>query len=664
MCGIAGILNITTSDPPQEATLRQMLAMIRHRGPDEFGIYLDSHIGLGNARLSIVDLSGGQQPIGNEDKTLWIVYNGEIFNHQTLRAKLEARGHCFSTRSDTEVLLHLYEEYGPACLSLLNGQFSLAIWDARHQTLFMARDRLGVRPLFYTQNGNTLIFGSEIKAILAVPGVKAVLDPIALNQIFTFWGPLSPSTIFKGIHELPPGHYLLCHSGKFHIHQYWGMEFPCGDESADSLTGTRSLENYLEEFESLLTDAVRIRLRADVPVGAYLSGGLDSSIITALIRNSATARLDTFSIAFNDARYDESQYQRQMANFLKTEHQVVQASDADIGQAFPEVIWHTEIPVMRTSPAPMFLLSKRVRDCGYKVVLTGEGADEFLAGYDIFKEAKVRRFITEHPESKRRSLLFKRLYPDITELGMNSPALLAAFFQGDGTELELPFFSHAVRWRNNCRNCRFFSKALREQISRQPLEATEQIRYPSNFKQWAPLAQAQFLESSIFMSQYLLSSQGDRMAMAHSIEGRFPFLDFRVVEFCNRLPVSLKLHVLTEKYLLKKLGQNWLPNEIWQRPKRPFRAPIHHSFFNETASPYVKELLSPDTINRTGLFNSTAVTQLAMKAEKGGVISETADMALVGIISTQLIHHLFIDSFAMPPPLSQNDRVKIHRETP
>ncbi len=660
MCGIAGILNLTAGEPPKEATLRQMLALIRHRGPDEFGIYLDNQVGLGNARLSIVDLGGGQQPIGNENGTLWIVFNGEIFNHIELRQSLISHGHRFSTHSDTEVLLHLYEEYGPACLPLLNGQFAFAIWNTQNQTLFLARDRLGVRPLFYTFNSRSLIFGSQIKVLLAHPDVEAVLDPITLDQIFTFWSPLSPRSIFKGIVELPPGHYLISHAGDITTSAYWKMEFPCRTDETPPASRTRKVESYLDEFEPLLMDAVQIRLRADVPVGAYLSGGLDSSLITALIRNNTNiTHLDTFSIAFDDTRFDESHFQRQMARFLKTEHQVVQASYADIGRVFPEVIWHTEIPIMRTSPAPMFLLSKQVRESGYKVVLTGEGADEFLAGYDIFKEGKVRRFSARQPASKWRPHLFKRLYPDITELSLNSPALLASFFQGGKDDAELPYFSHAVRWRNNRRNCRFFSKELCDQLAHQPFGAIEQVVYPPQFSRWEPLAQAQFLESSIFLSQYLLSSQGDRVSMAHSIEGRFPFLDYRVVDFCNHLPASVKLRVMTEKFLLKKLGRKWLPEEIWRRPKRPYRAPIHQSFFSPPHLPYVQELLSPEMIQKTGCFNPAAVSQLVAKTQKGGMIGETADMALVGIISTQLVHHLFVDHFTMPPPLTQTDPVKI-----
>jgi asparagine synthase (glutamine-hydrolysing) len=300
MCGITGILNLTNDQPIQQMALRQMLAMIRHRGPDGFGIYKDNCVGLGSARLSIIDLSGGDQPICNEDANLWIVFNGEIFNYVELRPTLEARGHRFSTHSDTEVLLHLYEDYGSDCLRYLNGQFAFAIWDTHQRSLFLARDRLGIRPLFYTQHNGQLLFASEIKSILAYPGMSAEIDPVALDQIFTYWSTLSPRSAFKDIHEIPPAHYLLVQDGQLHLNRYWSLDFTPGSGPL------RSEQEYLEEFEELLIDATRIRLRADVPVGAYLSGGLDSSTTAAIIRNFTDNRLDTFSISFKDPGFDES----------------------------------------------------------------------------------------------------------------------------------------------------------------------------------------------------------------------------------------------------------------------------------------------------------------------------------------------------------------------
>lgn len=659
MCGIVGIVNRTGADPVEEGLIRRMLALIRHRGPDQFGIYLDRHAGLGSARLSIIDLSSGQQPISNEDGSLWIVFNGEIFNYLELREELAARGHRFTTRTDTEVILHAYEEFGTDCLHRFNGQFAFAVWDSRRRSLFLARDRVGVRPLFYTLAGGSLVFGSEIKALLADRRVRAEIDPVALDQVFTFWSTLTPRTVFKDIVEVPPGHYLLAGDGGVAVRPYWQVTFPDEEERRRERLTARAEEDYLEEFEALLLDATRIRLRADVPVGAYLSGGLDSSTIAAIIRRNTGSHLDTFSIAFSDPRFDESEYQRRMAKFLGTDHQVVFATHADIGRSFPEVTWHTETPILRTAPVPMFLLSRLVRDRRFKVVLTGEGADEFLAGYDLFKEARVRRFCARQPSSTRRPLLLKRLYPDIAELSAPGGSFLSAFFSEGAGDVEAPDFSHAVRWKNNRRTRRFFSEDLVAAVDKGGGGGPAGVRYPDGFAGWGPLERAQYLESTIFLSQYLLSSQGDRVAMAHSVEGRYPFLDYRVIEFCNRLPSRLKLRGLTEKYLLRRLARDWLPEEIWRRPKRPYRAPIHRSFFNESTPDYVRDLLGPEPLRAAGLFKPAAVGQLVKKVEQGSPIGETDDMALAGILSSQLVHRQFVADYRMPAPLSDTDDVKV-----
>jgi asparagine synthase (glutamine-hydrolysing) len=649
MCGIVGVLNLTDGPPVEETTLRRMLGAIRHRGPDEFGIYRDATVGLGNARLSIVDLTGGQQPIGNEDGTQWIVLNGEIFNYVELRPELEARGHRFSTNTDTEVVLHLYEDYGPACLDYLNGQFAMAIWDARKRSLLLARDRLGIRPFFYTVKDGQFVFGSEVKAILAHPSVAAEIDPTSLEQIFTFWSTLSPRTVFRDISEVPAGHYVLAREGGLSVQRYWTLDF-----TAESGV-VRTPQVYLEALEHLLIDAARIRLRADVPVGAYLSGGLDSSVTTAIIRKHTDTRLDTFSVAFEDPAFDESRYQRQMATFLGTNHRVARCTTADVGRVFPDVIWHTETPILRTSPAPMFLLSKLVHDHELKVVLTGEGADEILAGYNIFKENKVRRFWARDPDSQMRPLLLGRLYPYIA--GLSSGEYLRAFFRRGLEETDSPFYSHAIRWTNTARTHRLLLHQPEAPSSgRNGYE--ELITIPTAFDDWTKLGQAQYLEMSIFLSQYLLSSQGDRMAMAHSVEGRFPFLDHRIVEFCNRLPPELKLRGLAEKWLLKQLGYKLVPADIWRRPKQPYRAPIHRSFFNEDTPGYVPELLSERALQEAGLFNPGAVARLVSKAQASTRLSEVDEMALVGILSAQLVHYRFVEAF-QPSALRDGDCVKV-----
>jgi asparagine synthase (glutamine-hydrolysing) len=648
-----------TRRPVGEDEMRQMLALLRHRGPDEFGVLLDRECGLGSARLSIIDLAGGSQPIPNEDESLWIVFNGEIFNYIELRKDLESCGHQFRTSSDTEVILHSYEEYGPRCLERMNGQFAIAIWDTRSRRLFLARDRLGVRPLFYTRlSDGALLFASEIKSILGDRRVQAQIDPEMVEEVFRFWAPLATHTVFKGIREIPPGHFMVVDAESLKLECYWRSDFPSAEKIRAE--AQRSVGELVEEFRSLLVDACQVRLRADVPVGAYLSGGIDSSTIAAIVRNHTSNRLVTFSIAFTDEVFDESEFQQQMAAHLGTEHHVVRATHADIGTVFPDVIWHTETPVLRTAPAPMFLLSKLVRESNFKVVLTGEGADEFLAGYDIFKEAKVRRFWAAQPKSQWRPLLLKKLYPNIEGLSKSHPEMLAQFFGQDLTDVDSAWYSHAVRWRNSRRLGRFLDRPVSAGPGDRRLsELSSEL--PSGFKTWEPLAQAQYLEITTFLSTYLLSSQGDRMGMAHSVEGRFPFLDFRVVEFCNRLGARMKLRGLEEKYLLKQAAGPWLPDLITKRPKRPYRAPIHRSFFNDASLDYVQQLLSPQSLKDCGLFKPEAVRQLVLKIQGGSSLGETDDMALAGILSTQLIHHRFVTHFQRPSPLSQKDPVKICR---
>ncbi len=641
MCGICGVLSLAASPPIDKYSILQMLEMLRHRGPDGFGVYCDSQVGLGNARLSIIDLSTGDQPISNEDESLWIVFNGEIFNYIELRQTLEQCGHTFKTKSDTEVIVHLFEEYGLDGFSQLNGQFATAIWDNRHRKLVLVRDRVGVRPVFYTTQQGQLVFGSEIKALLAYPGIQARIDLDALQQVFTFWSVQSPGTIFEGIAELPPGHYLVAQDGRITIKPYWSLEFseqtpPCPDQE------------YLDTLENLLSDAVRIRLRSDVPVGAYLSGGLDSSVVTALIRNETHSLLETFSISFSDPNFDESPYQRKVSSFLGTNHHVVYCTHEDIGRVFPEVIWHTEMPLLRTAPAPMFLLSRLVHEHNFKVVFTGEGADEFLAGYDIFKEMKLRRFWARDPESEIRPLLLKRLYKDIPDLSHTRVDYLKAFFKKDLAETASPYYSHLIRWDNTARIKRFLCSMDRE-------DAPVTRPLPPNFAQWSYLAQAQYLEVTTFLTPYLLSSQGDRMAMGNSVEGRYPFLDHRVIELCNRMPANLKLRGLTEKWALKQIGARLLPEAISNRPKRPYRAPIRQCFFTQPPE-YVGELLSREAIDASGYFNAKSVTSLANKAANGN-LGEVDSMALVGILSTQLVHQLFVKDFQPKP--AKNDYVKL-----
>jgi len=643
MCGIVGVLDWSGEHPPDVGLLRRMLGIIHHRGPDEFGVYVDRWAGLGCARLSIVDLSTGQQPIANEDRSLWIVLNGEIYNHPELRAELERSGHRFSTHSDTEVILHLYEDLGVECLQRLNGQFAIAIWDARKGELFLARDRLGIRPLFYTLLPRGLVFGSEVKALLLDARVEAQIAPHALAQVFTFWAPLAPRTVFQNILQLPPGHYMRVRADGCTLSRYWGLTFPeAGDEERISE------EEAAEQLRGLLSDATRLRLRADVPVASYLSGGLDSTLIAALIRHHNPDTLCTFSIAFEDPAFDERAHQEIATAFLATDHRRTQCTDADIGRVFSDVVWHAEAPLLRTSPAPMYLLSRLVRENHIKVVLTGEGADEFLGGYNLYMEDKVRRFWARQPDSTWRPLLLRRLYPYVADLSRGGDAYLAAFFRQGLTAVDQAGYSHQIRWRNTVRLQRLFSTRLRAGLEGYDPVTEFLAALDGAIPRWSPLAQAQYIEVATFMSPYLLSSQGDRMMAANSVEGRFPFLDHRVVAFCNRLPPHLKIRGLQEKYILKKSARGLVPAQVWQRRKQPYRAPIHPAFFARPLE-YVEALLSPGAIRAAGYFDPRAVARLVQKCRTGMRVSETDDMALAGVLSTQLLHHLFVEHF---PPRS------------
>ena len=619
---------------PDHEVLRSMISTLAHRGPDATAVYCAGPVGLAHSRLSIIDLEGGAQPMSIADGTLWITFNGEIFNYIELREQLISKGHIFRTRSDTEVILHLYQEYGEDCVQRLNGQWAFAIWDAPRRKLFLSRDRMGVRPLFYTQTPGAFLFASEIKALLACHEVNAALDTRALDQIFTFWVTVPPRTAFKDIRQLPPGHSLVVEDGQVRSWCYWILEY-----SSEATAPGASEQRLAQDLLELLLDATRIRLRSDVPVGAYLSGGLDSTVISALTHLLVGDRLRTFSVSFEDVAFDESRYQREASKFLRTRHSDVCCSCTDIAENFPQVIWHTEQPILRTAPAPLFLLSKLVRGSGYKVVLTGEGADEILGGYDIFKEAKIRRFMGQHPESKWRPLLLKRLYPYMDGIQRQPAAYLQHFFHVREDDLHSPFFSHLPRWEMTARLKMLFTPEVRDEM--RPGFADLQKTLPESFAAWGAFNQAEYLEAMYLLPGYILSSQGDRMAMAHSVEGRYPFLDHRVVSFAAHLPPTMKMKVLDQKHLLKQAARGMIPASIQNRHKQPYRAPDGKSFF--TPSPeYVQDLLCEEQIKKDGVFQPASVSALLQKFRGERANSERDNMALIGVLSTQLLLHQFI----------------------
>ncbi len=638
MCGIAGIYNYNSfSEPSHELTVKRMLSVIRHRGPDETGLYLGNNIGLGSVRLSIVDLSTGQQPISDESGNYWIVYNGEVFNYPELRSDLEKKGIKFKTHSDTEIVVQMYAMYGADCLKYFNGQFAFSIWDKNKQELFLARDRVGIRPLFYWAKNETFAFCSEIKGLFTLNQVPRAIRPESLAQVFTFWTTLTPNTPFEEVYELPPAHYMLVKSGKIQIERYWSMEF-----NQRQIHDSRSISDTVAEFDDLFRDAIRIRLRADVQVGAYLSGGLDSSLTTAYIHEIDPGILNTFSIGFKDKAFDETSYQNEVSARFNTNHTAFECSSSEIAQYFVDTIWHTEFPLLRTSPTPMFMLSKKVREQNIKVVITGEGADEIFAGYNIFKESKIRRFWANEPDSKARPKLLSGLYPYLPMMKNSNNMALKMFFGYKLSETSDPLYSHLLRWHNTSRITGYFSDEIASSLGNyNPLEGAYSS-LPINFKKWSTLAQSQFLETSIFMSGYLLSSQGDRMAMGNSVEGRYPFLDYRVIEFASKLPDRYKLNCLNEKFILKRMGAGKIPESILQRSKQAYRAPIASSFFNENAPAYINEILSKESIIEFGIFDPVKVQSLIKKINIQANISEMDQMAVAAILSTQILYKLFI----------------------
>jgi asparagine synthase (glutamine-hydrolysing) len=637
VCGIAGILTLAGA-PPREDELAAMIGAIRHRGPDGSGFYRDADVGLAHARLSIIDLEGGRQPLHNEDETVWVSFNGEIFNYVELRHRLKQAGHRFSTRSDTEVLVHAYEEYGESFLHHLNGQFALALWDRRRRRLVLARDRVGMRPLFYAKAAGRLLFASEIKALLACRDVPRRLDVGALGQVFTYWSVLPPDTAFAGIANVPPGHYMAVDPGGSRLVRYWDWAFPEAGEPEP-----RSAEACAEELRALLIDAVHLQLRADVPVGAYLSGGLDSSLVAALVKHFSEVSLRTFSLTFEDAEFDESAFQRQVVRHLGAQDTSVRCTRADVGAAFRRAIWHAETPIVRTAPAPLLLLSQHARAQGFKVVLTGEGADEVFAGYDLFKEAKIRRFWARAPQSRQRPRALERLYPYLRTSPAAAPAFAQRFFATGLEQLNEPYFAHIPRWTTTRRIWRYFSRDVKAMLAGfDPYRAFKDT-LPSAGGRWSGLARDQYAEAHTLLSGYLLSSQGDRMAMANAVETRFPFLDHRVIEFANRLPPRYKLRGLTEKYILKRAAQGLLPDAVRLRVKQPYRAPDSQSFFRGAyTEDYVAELLDAARLREAGYFDPQAVQQLVAKCRDGRAVGFGDNMAFVGILSTMLVDDLFV----------------------
>src|SRR5438105_2429955 len=645
MCGLAGVYR-AAGNPADSSFLLEMAGELRHRGPDGTGLYLDGAFGMTNTRLAIVDLAGGDQPLSEERGRYWVMQNGEVYNYVELQDELRQLGHRFATTCDTEVIAHAYEEWGPRFLERLNGDFAIAVWDRERQEVLLARDRFGVRPLFLAEYDGDVCFASEAKALLRHPAARRELDPVGIVDTFTTWSTLPDRSAFTGIRELPAAHYAVVGpNGILAEKRWWDLEFEPVDAPEDEL---------VDELEEVLASSTQIRLRADVPVAAYLSGGLDSSVTAALAAREVGPGLHAFGVGFSDARFDESAAQDAIASELGVTFHRTTVGSAEIAAVFPRVVELAEKPLLRTAPAPLLELAGAVEAARLKVVLTGEGADELLGGYDIFREDKVRRFWAREPASKIRPLLFTRLNRWLATDPARAGAFLGQFYGRDLLATDDPLYSHRIRFANTARCLRLLRPEFVGRAAGDTDPAERLIRsLPSRFTGFSPLARAQYLEVATFFEGYLLHAQGDRMLMGHSIEGRFPFVDFRLAELAARLPDSLRLRGLREKYALRKVAARLLPAEIHSRPKIPYRAPIGDVFFGAGQPEYVRQLLRLEAVEEAGILEPAAVERLVAKFARGGErgVSETDEMALVGALSIMLLHEQLVAKPVLAPAL-------------
>ncbi|WP_260980488.1 asparagine synthase (glutamine-hydrolyzing) [Microbacterium paludicola] len=644
VCGICGVLDRT--EPPSSDLVLRMMGALRHRGPDGSGWYLDDEVALGHTRLSIIDVRGGTQPMAGEDEHVWVTFNGEIFNYVELRDELRARGHRFRTASDTEVIVHAWEEWDTGCFARFNGQWAIALWDRRTRRLVLSRDRFGIHPLHYAQIGRRVVFASEVKALFCDPAVPRELDPDGIDELLTFWSAAAPQTLFTGVRQVVPGTCLVFDEAGAHTHEYWHPTFP--DRGAEE---SQDLRENAERLRDAVAEATRLRFRrSDVPVGAYLSGGIDSAVTAATIAATAETDVHTFSLRFADAEFDEGPHQQLMHERLGTTHRELVVSGRDIADGLPQAVWRAETAFLRSAPVPMMLLSQLVRAEGYKVVVTGEGADEVLAGYDIFREAKVRAFIARDPDSPTRRRAIELLYPWMRRSPTQVPAFAQSFFGSDVDEAD-PAVSHRPRWRTTAGIKPMLHpsrRTEREQAAASRLLDT----MPAGASRWDPLSRAQWLEMRTLLSGYLLSTQGDRMLMANSIEGRFPFLDHHVFALAAQFPARQKILGLDEKHLLKRAFSDLVPREIVQRPKQPYRVPDASSFFGDRPPEWMTEDISPRAVEDAGIWNPRAVELLIEKCRRvqGHGMGNTDSMRLMAVLTSQLLHRMFIREWRAPAP--------------
>jgi asparagine synthase (glutamine-hydrolysing) len=646
MCGIAGIVDLAARRRAPAGVVQAMAAAIVHRGPDEDGFLEQPGLALASRRLSIVGLADGRQPISNEDGSVTVVFNGEFFDYPEVRADLEKRGHVFRTHCDTELIPHLWEDYQEGMFTYLRGQFALALWDQRQERLILARDRFGICPLYWTRQGDWLLFASEIKALLASGLVPAQPDPRGIDHIFTFFALPGPVTCFEGVHSLLPGHYLQIQPGRpdgrpasslpVRDRIYWEIDFP---DEGDEESG-QDPQYLTEEFEGVLLRAVKRRLHADVPVVAYLSGGVDSSTVVALASHLRREPIPTFTIRIKAPGFDETARAGLTAGHVGTKPVVVDCGSAEILGAYPDLVRAAEGPVVEPATAALLLLARAVHAHGYKVALTGEGADEWLAGYPWYKVHKLLGLLDLVP-GLPLSQWARQAHLRLTGAPRGSWAVIRQqqrVLGGHNAWLDLYTMMGMARLR-------FYSRSMQEALSDYcPYEDLE--LNARRLRRWHPLNRALYVGARVMLPGLLLHARGDRVAMHSSVEGRYPFLDEEVFGFLARLHPSWKLHGFRDKHLLRLVAERWLPPAIARRPKAIFRAPFN-SFNLEVSSPLADQLLSAESLRKTGYFDPAAV-QSWRQAFTGLRLRKmhrmSVEMGLAAVLTTQLWHHTFIDA--------------------
>lgn len=643
MCGIAGIMPLTQGAPFPPGALRRMAAAMVHRGPDDEAFVELPDIALASRRLSIVGLTDGRQPMCNEDRSIWVAFNGELFDFRETRQELVARGHQLRTHCDTEIIAHLYEDHGEGFLEHMRGQFALALWDQRRGLLLLARDRIGICPLFWTRqrtpDGEYLLFASEIKALLASGVVHPTPDRRGLNHLFTFLALPGPITCFKGVQALQPGRYLKVRADTSPVDEgvYWELDFP---DQGDEERG-RTAEQLADEFESRMLKAVERRLRADVPVVSYLSGGVDSSLVATLAAHVRGAPIPTFTIAIQERGLNESTPALAVARRLKSSPTVVDCGIGDILDNYPELVRAAEAPVTDTSCAGLLMLAREVHAQGFKVALTGEGADEWLAGYSWFKIHRLLnplKLLPSGPVSDQARRMFFRVQ-GLPRLPRRLSRQYCAALEGDNAWLE--FYGLVGTGR-----LLFFNPEMRELALREaPFETLQLNR--ERMRRWHPFNRSIYVGGRIMLPGHLLASKGDRVAMNSSVETRYPYLDEDVVDFTARLDPSWKMRGLRDKYLLRRVAQRWLPPPVAWRRKAMFMAPFD-SFHRQGARrpEWIDQLLSAEMLSRTGYFDPAAVAfwrNASRRYRQGSFARMAIEIGLVGVVATQLWHHTFID---------------------